>query len=860
MALTRPPGQSPGTPHNLPGQLTPFVGRTDELAEITRRLANPACRLLTLVGPGGIGKTRLAIQAGGELLANFAGGVYFVPLQPLESPNLLLPAIADTLNFSLSDPQNPQAQLARYLTDKQLLLILDNFEHLLAAVAELTGLLREAAGFKVLVTSREALNSQEEWLYPVDGLPYPADDRPEELESFSAVQLFVRCARRVRPGFSLAEELAGVAQICRLVEGTPLAIELAASWAKSLTCAEIAAEIRQNLGFLASRLWDVPSRHRSMKAVFNHSWQLLSPQEQAVFKQLAVFRGGFRREAAEQVAGASLVSLTALVDKSLLRWTPEGRYQIHELLRQYAEERLGASPEEAAARRNSHCAYYAGFLESRRAGILAGRQREVLAEISADLDNVRTAWQWAVDHGLTPQLQQAVTTLDLFYQMKSRYLEAAEMLENAAGRLERAEPTELRDRTLAEVLVCLGWYRIRLGHFQQARTLFVRSREMFQQLGAPHPTGNGTDPLVGLGTLANIEGDYAGAAELGEQAWRENEALGDQHNLMTAHYVLSNAAFAQGHYRDAQHHAQQAYTMAQALQERWTMAYYLSDLGNVARVSGDYALARQYFQAAYDLRKAFGDPEGMAVALNHQGEIAHLQQDYQTAESLFLQSLAIYREIGDRGGLAVTLNGLGRLACDRGDYQAAGGHLAEALQITTQIRFAPLALLVLVSVGELLLRVGRPALGVELLAFADHHPAAHLETRSRAQQLLAQYASRPDSDGVAEATQRGRSEDLETIALTAQAQLAALPAAAGQGSEATAEPGVAAISTLVEPLTEREMEVLRLIAEGLTNREIAERLSVVIGTVKAHNNNIYGKLGASNRVHALARARELGLL
>ena len=194
--------------HNLPGQLTPFVDRSHELAEITNLLANPTCRLLTLFGPGGLGKTRLAIEAGGKLLAAYPRGIYFVPLQPLESPDLLLPAIADMLNFSLTDPQNLHTQLAHYLNDKKLLLILDNSEHLLEAVPQLTELLRSAVGVKVLVTSREALNLHEEWLYQVDGLPYPAADRLEALDTFSAVQLFVQCARRVRPGFSLDDEQA----------------------------------------------------------------------------------------------------------------------------------------------------------------------------------------------------------------------------------------------------------------------------------------------------------------------------------------------------------------------------------------------------------------------------------------------------------------------------------------------------------------------------------------------------------------------------------------------------------------------------------------------------------------------------
>ena len=827
------------------------------MAELLRLLSNPDCRLLTLVGPGGIGKTRLAIHTAYAFRQNMAHGVYFVPLQAVSSGEGLVSAAADTLKFPLSGQAAPQLQLLNYLRDKTLLLVLDNFEHLLGSGGALflPDLLEAAPSVKLLATSREVLNLQEEWLYPVQALPYPGETgQAGEITGYSALQLFAERAQRVRRDFSLAEEQASVTRICRLVEGMPLAIELAASWTKTMPCALIAAEIERSLNFLTSSLRNLPEQHRSMRAVFDHSWALLSLEEQQVFKRLSIFRGGFRREAAEQVAGASLLNLSALVDKSLLRWDPDGRYHIHELLRQYAEEHLHTAPEEPADIHNLHCAYYANFLKSRRQGILAGKQQEVMAEIMADLDNIRAAWQWAVAHTKTPELHQSIAALDLFYQMSSRYLEGAAALAKAAQSLERAASSQLRDKTLAEILVCQGWYAIRLGQFEEAKILFKRGQKIFDQLGELHPTGLGTDPLVGLGTLANIQGDYAEAMKLGEAARQQNEANHDQPNLMVAHYVLANAALAQGHYETAQHHTRQAYTMAQAMNERWTMAYYLNDLGNIAKALGNYDQARQHYQAAYDLRNEFDDPEGMAIALNHLAGIALLQNDIQTGENLYRQSLAIYRDIGDRGGLAATLTGLGQAACARHDYQAARQQLQEALQITSQIQFMPLMLAILVSVGELLLHTNRPLLAAELLAFIRRHPAADRVTKDKAQQLLADLSAEIDPDDLAAAIQRGQSSHLESIIAAAQAELVA-PFEAASPAPLLPHP-----PALIELLTERELEVLHLIAEGLTNREIAERLSVVIGTVKAHNNSIYGKLDVSNRVQALARARELNLL
>jgi predicted ATPase len=274
---------------------------------------------------------------------------------------------------------------------------LDEFEHLLSGVALITDILQAAPDVKILVTSREALNLNEEWPRQIGGLRYPTGQPMEEIEDYSAVQLFAERAYRFRATFSLSDELDGVVRICQLVQGMPLGIELAAAWLKTLPCTRIADEIQASLDFLASPLRNVPDRHRSMRAVFDHSWKLLTGEEQAVFRRLAVFRGGFEHEAAQQVAAASLFVLTALVDKSLLQWTAGGRYDIHELLRQYAEQQLEAAGETEMARA-AHSAYYMDFLAQRDADVKGRRQIDALHEIKTDFENIRVAWQWSQDH------------------------------------------------------------------------------------------------------------------------------------------------------------------------------------------------------------------------------------------------------------------------------------------------------------------------------------------------------------------------------------------------------------------------------------------------------------------------------
>ena len=308
---TRPlgtPAQArPAPPHNLPAQATPLIGREAELAEITDRVVNdPGCRLLTLVGPGGIGKTRLALQIATQALDHFGDGTFFVSFEPITTPEAMAAAILQKLSPVIHEQKDPRAQLLDYVRDKQLLLVLDNLEHLLEDAALIGEVLSTAAEVKIIVTSRERLHLQWEWLYEVQGLDYPRDETETDIEHFSAVQLFLQTARRMRARFSLTDEQPHVRRICQLVEGLPLGLELAASWIRIMACREIAQQIEHNLDVLSNQLTDVPDRHHSARAVFEYSWSLLAPEEQAVFMKLAVFPGGFRREAAEKVAGAPL--------------------------------------------------------------------------------------------------------------------------------------------------------------------------------------------------------------------------------------------------------------------------------------------------------------------------------------------------------------------------------------------------------------------------------------------------------------------------------------------------------------------------------------------------------------------------
>ncbi|GIK38983.1 MAG: hypothetical protein BroJett011_28160 [Chloroflexota bacterium] len=867
----------------LPAQLIPFIGRTDEVQEIIRLLADPACRLLTLVGGGGIGKTRLALQVAAELPDNFADGVYFAFLQAVESSNFFISALADSLNLALSGHADLQVQLLTYLRDKEILWVLDNFEQLLSpSEGEAKGggeilseILAAAPGVKLLITSHEVLNLHEEWLYPVQGLSFPPPPQPfgggsEGIEAYSAVQLFVERARRVQRNFSLADEQADVARICQLVEGVPLAIELAASWTKTLRCADIAAEIQRNLDFLATTLHNVPERQRSVRATFDYCWRSLGEKERSVFKRLSVFRGSFRREAAEWVAGASLTTLTALSDKSFLRWAPDGRYHIHDLLRQYAAEQLVLSPEDVAQVYDAHCAFYTDFLHQRLGALGGGRQREAFAEIAAELENVRAAWQWAVELANVAAIEKSREALSLIFQFQGRYLEGTRALEKAVEGLRREEMTASNELLLAKLLTDVSWFYIRLGRLAEAEAALLEAQDLNRRLDAP--PGYASDPCLPLGVLASIRGDYAEVARLGEAARQVSEFHPQGWNRECAYYLLARAALLQGQYEAAQQYAQQAYLVAEETQDRWFMAYCLNELGNVACALGDYAAAKNHYQSSYALREEFGDPEGMALALNHLAEIALVQAAYAEAGQLYQRSLAFYRQINDRGGLATSLNGLARVAVAQGDYPAAQRQFQQALQIAAEIQFVPLILSVLVSVAELLFRAGRIERGLELLTLTGSHPAGDYQLKAKVQHLLKRY----EVDDLVE-IESGTVGNLQNVIAVIQNELAAIGKDEGgtlrvkdeikdTSFHPSSSPGAPSLRSsavphpLIEPLTSRELEILQLIAAGLSNPEIATALIITTGTVKAHTHHIYGKLNVTNRVQALARARESGLL
>jgi predicted ATPase/DNA-binding SARP family transcriptional activator len=397
--------------NGLPHPLTPLVGREQELAALVSLLENPACRLLTITGYGGMGKTRLALEVAASPGASFPDGVAWVPLAPLDSSCPLVPAIASVLGLVLPAGEPARAQLLEFLGRRRVLLVMDNFEHLLDAAPLLADILASAPGVKILVTSRERLNLHGEWLFDLRGLLYPDRGQEATLEEYAAVELFRQAARRSCIGFTLAgEDIPAVARICRLVEGMPLGIELAASWVRVLSPSQIARQMEENLGFLSNGMRDLPDRHRSLCAVFDQSWALLSDEGRRLFPKLALFRGGFTLAAAEAVAGACIPLLQSLVDKSLVRRTGSDRYDTHDLLRQYALEKLEEAGDRDATSW-SHLCYFRRLAEEAAAELYDPARANWTRRLGAERDNLRVALEWAQQHAHADERERLVTAL-----------------------------------------------------------------------------------------------------------------------------------------------------------------------------------------------------------------------------------------------------------------------------------------------------------------------------------------------------------------------------------------------------------------------------------------------------------------
>ena len=744
--------------HNLPSQPTPFVGRERELAEISRLLADPTCRLLTLIGPGGIGKTRLATRAAALASQHFLHGVRFIPLAPVPSPDMIATALVKNLDL---DPHGHDLseQVLDYLREKEMLLVLDGFEHLLEGAPFLSKILENAPDIKLLVTSRERLGLRWESLFAVEGLAMPPPDDDNSLE-YDSVKLFVQLASRAHPNFAPEHEVSSIVQICRLVEGMPLGIELAAAWSGQRPCATIAHDLEHGID-LATPLQDVPRRHRSLRAAFEHSWQLLSDEERSVFGRLSVFKGGFDIEAAIHVAGASPEVLSALTHKSLLRRTTSGRYTMHELVRQYAADKLAISPAEEERVRQLHCAHYVALLKAQELALNRAEQREALQKIDGEIENVRRAWAWAVERGDVDAISAAMHVLSLFYDARGLGEEGSKTFEAAVKALQGPATRDARaHQALGQAMLYLGVSKLRIGEHQKAKESIEESLEILHEHGDHYCA---SIALNNLGIIYGIRGEYAKARELFKQSLELCDLISAPHRKAV---ILNNMGILErmlGEHERARRMSQESLEIYRQIGHRRGMALALQNLGLVAYYDGEFAKAQQLYQESMEIFRQLGDRWGMAVSLNNLGEAAREQGEYREAERALRKALALYRENGDQNGEVNTLSALGIVARKMGKNAEARRYLQRALHIAVKTGSLPVAMEALVELAALRSERNEREEAIEILSFIVGHPATEKRTAEQAQALASEVAATLPTPAVTAAQERGRRKSLTEV-------------------------------------------------------------------------------------------------
>lgn len=718
--------------HNLPPQMTPFVGRQFELAELGGRLTNPSCRLVTLVGPGGIGKTRLAIQVAWENRAAFLDGVCFVPLAGLESAEFLVPAIADALKLRFEGPEPPSKQLVDSMRERELLLVLDNMEHLIKDGAWLLAeILQSAPGVTLLVTSRERLNLYAETVFVVPGLEFPGEAETGRPTSYSAIDLFLSSADRVRAGFVSTlsgEEMAGIARICCMVEGMPLGIELAAAWTHTFSCQEIAGQIEDNLAFLNTLARDVQPRHRSLQAAFDHSWQRLPPEEQHISARLSVFRGGFDREAAQQIAGASSPSLSALIDRSFLTRTPAGRYSLHELMRQYGAAKLAQDPQQVVSTRDDHCRYYARLVGEQFNRFQRGQQREAIGVIQAEIDNVRAAWQRAVDQARYEDIEGLMNGLYVYAIAGYGFVqEATAMLGKALPVLEQV----MADGPCGEEATCL------LGK------LLWRQGQLLREMETPD------DRLANQALLQRSVALLRGC--------------GDKAELSRALGVLGNFLRKGGRSMEARPLLEESLALARQGQDRPDLAEALDNLGHLLGPLGERDKGQQLLLESLAINRECNHLLGTGHNLNNLGSLAYHVGDYAAAKEWFLQSKAVFEELGSPGWPVMTIHNVGAACQELGEYEESARHHLDALRRSTSGFTSRLPLNTIFGLAELAEKLGHYPRAYELATFVIHHPLTEHYIHEGASALLEELKSQLTPAAAAAAEGRARTWTLNDV-------------------------------------------------------------------------------------------------
>jgi predicted ATPase/DNA-binding CsgD family transcriptional regulator len=859
-------------PNNLPAQLTPLVGRAAEVADVCTLLRRPEVRLLTLSGTGGVGKTRLGLQVAAHLLEDFTDGVYFVSLAPLSQPDLVLPALAQTFDLKETPDWLPLEHLKAYLREKRLLVLLDNFEQVIAVAPLLVALLQACPAVKLLVTSRARLRVSGEYEFSVPPLALP-DLRhlPEHtaLQEYAAVALLLQRAQALKPSFQLtAGNARMIAEICLHLDGLPLAIELAAARLKLLSPQALLARLSHRLQVLTAGVQDAPVRQQTLRNTIAWSYDLLPAEEQRLFWRLAVFVGGGTLEAVEAICaalaagvGQVLEGVSSLLDKGLLQQSEyeagESRLSMLETLREYGLECLRESGE-AQAVQCAHADYYLRLVEETVPRLKGAEQLVWLANLSREQENLRAALGWLLEHGEGELALRLSGALWWFWFLHGdwsegrRWLEAALQLPSAQG------PTAARARALSGAGE-LAWS---MGDHAAAQRLLSESVTL------SHELGDERELAVSLGILGLVLQEQ-GELAAGQSRVEEGLALCRQvgRTWVLARLLLNAGYTARrlGNYPRAVALFQEGLTLARVLGDRYLISYGLTHLGSALFLQGDDTQTMALLQEGLTVARELGDKRFIAAGLNNLGYQMFLRGgDLLLTAAMAREALKLARELGHMQVISATLDTLAQIVHAQGNVEQAEALYLESLSLALEIGHDIWAGYRLIGLAEVAESQGQFVRAARLLgasqALVDVNKHLAPVERAAYERDVARLRARLGEETFAAASQEGRSMTPQQALAAPERAVSPKPVPAVPQPLPGGKPPPARRPTYPAGLTAREMEVLRLLTQGMTSQQIAERLILSLHTVNAHVRSIYTKLELNSRSALTRYAIEQHLL
>jgi predicted ATPase/class 3 adenylate cyclase/DNA-binding CsgD family transcriptional regulator len=889
-------------PHNLPVQPTPLIGREREVSSVCQLLRREEVRLLTLTGPGGTGKTRLGLQVAAEQSDLFSDGVYFVNLAPISDPELVVPTIAQTLELKETGAQPLSDLLKTSLRDKRLLLLLDNFEQVVSAAMQVADLLAACPKLKIMVTSREVLHVRGEQEFAVPPLAVPDPNHLPDLVALSqyeAVALFISRAQAVKPEFQLtAANALAVAETCVRLDGLPLTIELAAARIKLLPPQALLTRLGERLAVLTSGPRDVPMRQQTLRNTIAWSYDILNADEQLLFRRLAVFVGGCTLEAVEAICealgdktGEVFDGVASLIDKSLVQQRAqreEPRLVMLETIREYGLECLQRTGELAVAKR-AYAAYYLRLVEKAEPKL---RETEQLAWLEREHDNLQTTLHWFLEQNEMELVLRLSEALLLFWELRGHISEGRRWLEIGledrssvsvpvqaralysagmlaavqgdfdGGRVLSAESLRLfralgDKRGIAAALSVLGYITCSVDDAVVGRAMLEESLALSRELGDRYRIA---EDLAYLGNVAEWRDEYSGALAL----YEESLAICREFKNDTMCYVLDHLAniyFFQGDYPTAYKLYKESLTINEEVEHRRGIASSHHLLSRLLLYQGDFAQAYPMAEKSLLLFREIADKGHIAASLTILGQLAFYQHNYAAAHSLLEESLTFYKETGIQHGIAHSLSLLARVAFGQGDGARASSLYKESFNLQTKATARKQMAECLEGLGQVVAVEGEPTWAAQLWGAAEAlrdalgaplPPVYHADY----DRSVAAVRSSLGVKAFAKAWAEGRIMTPEQV-LTAQGQAAeSIPISAGQPSTTT----VKTLPTYPAGLTAREVEVLCLVAQGLTDVQVAEQLVISPRTVNFHLTSVYGKIGVSSRSAATRYAIEQHLV